>query len=410
MTDSLARVNLLRALGVRSFALLWGGQTVSRLGDALYFVALAWWVLQKTGSATAMGTVLVFTTVPMIVFLLFGGVVVDRFSRVRVMLVSDALRGVLVAALTGLAWADRLEMVHIYALATVFGFVSAFFQPAYQALVPDIVPLDELPSANSLTSLSGQLVGIGGPALGASLVALGGTTLAFALDALSFGVAAVCLLPLLRQAVPRRPATERSNILAELRAGLALVFATPWLWITIALFSLVNVTKGGPMAVGLPLLIRDHYHAEVGALGVFLSLLSLGSVLTAVWLGRAQTWRRRGVAAYGGALAGGLAVMVIGLTSSLPIGWAAAFVYGAVLAVFGLIWTNTLQEMVPRDMLGRVVSVDMLGSFVLLPIGYALTGWLADQIGPAPVFVIGGALTVALMALGLAHPAIRRLD
>jgi hypothetical protein len=107
---------------------------------------------------------------------------------------------------------------------------------------------------------------------------------------------------------------------------------------------------------------------------------------------------------------GGVAVMVIGLTTSLPIGWSAAFVNGAALAVFGLIWTNTLQEMVPRDMLGRVVSVDMLGSFVLLPIGYALTGWLADQIGPAPVFVIGGALTVALMALGLAHPAIRHLD
>ncbi len=410
MTDRVIRVSLLRALRVRPFVLMWGGQTISRLGDALYRVALAWWVLQKTGSAGAMGMVLVFTTLPMLLFLLIGGVAVDRFSRAKVMLVSDALRGVLVAGMAWLAWADRLQMGYVYALAAVFGFVSAFFQPAYQALVPDIVPPDELPSANALTSLSRQLVGIGGPALGASLVALGGTTVAFALDALSFALAAVCLLPLLRLAEAIAPATQRASMLGELRAGLALVFATPWLWITIALFSLVNVTEGGPMAVGLPLLVQDHYGADVGALGIFFSVMSLGSVLTAVWLGRAHAWRQRGVRAYGGALIGGVAVMVIGLTTSLPIGWSAAFVNGAALAVFGLIWTNTLQEMVPRDMLGRVVSVDMLGSFVLLPIGYALTGWLADQIGPAPVFVIGGALTVALMALGLAHPAIRHLD
>lgn len=185
LTKGVHKVNsLLRVLRGRSFALLWSGQTISLLGDRIFQVALAWWVLEETGSAVAMGTVFVVSIIPMLLFLLIGGVMVDRFPRIRLMLISDIARGLLIGIMALLAFSDALVIWHVYVISLLSGFVEAFFQPAYRAAVPEVTPEADLPSANSLTSLSGQFGGIAGPAAGATLVALGGSSLAFALQAL----------------------------------------------------------------------------------------------------------------------------------------------------------------------------------------------------------------------------------
>ena len=147
-------MNVLSSLKHRPFALLWTGQTTSRLGDSLYRIALSWWVLEKTGSAVAMGTVLVFSQVPMLIFLLIGGVIVDRLPRIRIMFSSDVLSGLVITFVTVFAWLDLLQIWHIYVASMLFGFVEAFFFPAYQAVVPQITPSDLLNSANSLNGLS----------------------------------------------------------------------------------------------------------------------------------------------------------------------------------------------------------------------------------------------------------------
>src|SRR5688500_7499796 len=196
--QNLLILSLLRAFRYRSFALLWAGQTLSRIGDFLYELSLAWWVLQKTGSAAAMGSVLIVSFTPMLLFLLIGGVAVDRFPRARLMFASDLLRGVVVGAVALLAFSDLLEIWHVYIASLVFGFVDAFFQPAYTAMVPTIVPPEDLPSANSLTSMSIQTGRIVGPVLAAAIIGLGGTPLAFALNGLTFFVSSAFLLPLLR--------------------------------------------------------------------------------------------------------------------------------------------------------------------------------------------------------------------
>jgi MFS family permease len=392
-----------------SYAWLWTGQTVSRLGDSLYSVALAWWVLQETGSAAVMGTVLVFTFVPLLIFLLVGGVAVDRFKRLHVMLFSDLLSGSVVAIVAALAFADRLEVWHVLVASAVFGFVSAFFEPAYVATVPEVVPDELLSSANALTSLSGQIVRIGGPALGAAIIGVGGTSIAFALNALSFFISALCLLPLIGLHLQTDRAAS-SSMLADMREGFATIMHSPWLWVTIAIASLSNITHSGPLAVALPFLVAARFGENVGALGLLQSMVAFGAVAGALLLGRWGKLRRRGLIAYGGLIGGGLAVAAYGL----PIGIAgvalAAVINGVSMTCFGLIWTHTLQELVPRDRLGRVASVDMLGSFALLPVGYAVTGWVTDRIGAAPVFVAGGLLTVVLVSTGLLHPAIRNLD
>jgi MFS family permease len=412
-------MNTFRSLAHRPFALLWSGQTISRLGDSVYRIALAWWVLEKTGSATAMGTVLVFSSVPMLLFLLVGGVVVDRFPRLRVMLISDLLSGAVVLAVALLAYGNLLEVWHIYIASIVFGLVEAFFYPAYTATVPDITFKELLPSANSLTSLSQAAGSIVGPALGASIIALGGTSLAFGLDGISFLISAVFLWLILRSnPTPHLPPSKGvtktpggiGQMLEDLRQGLKAVIASPWLWISISLFGFINITASGPRSVALPFLVSDNLHADVGTLGLFTSVFSVGFVVGALWLGHYTQLRRRGLIAYLATAFGGLTSAVFGLSSSIPILSVAALLTGITIAVISLIWTNTLQELVPPELLGRVSSIDALGSFVLMPIGFGLAGWATDLLGAPQVFLIGGLLTAFLPLLGLAHPAIRNLD
>lgn len=419
-------MNVLRSLKHRPFALLWAGQTTSRLGDSLYRIALSWWVLEKTGSAIAMGTVLVFSQIPMLVFLLIGGVVVDRLPRLRVMFVSDILSGLVILFVAVFSWFELLQIWHIYIASIIFGFVEAFFFPAYQAVIPQLTPPEVLTSANALSGLSLRLTGIVGPALGAALVAAGGTSVTFGLDALSFFISAICLLPLLRlnvsQLQKQAETVEATNkgqqpvkaILkqgfTDLLEGFRLVMRIPWIWITILLFGFINIVEAGPRAVALPFLIKDDLGADVELLGLFGSAASLGSVVGMLWLGQYVRLRRRGLLGYFSIVVTGLTMLPFAFKLPVPILTISMFISGISFAVFALIWTHTLQEMVPGEMLGRVYSIDALGSFVLLPIGFALAGWATELLGAPTVFLIGSIGIFVLVMLGLSHPAIRNLD
>ena len=406
-------MSFLRALRLRSFALLWSGQTISRLGDSLYRIALSWWVLERTGSAAALGALAVFSLVPMLLFLLVGGVVVDRLPRFRIMLACDVVNTLVVGLVAALAYTGQLQLWHVYAVSVVFGLSEAFFFPAYTASVPQIVGADELPSANSLTSLSWQLSGVIGPTIGAIIVAAGGTSLAFGFDSISFLIGAACLLPLRHIRPPATaidPPAPRSSPLSDMRDGWRIVLGSPWLWVTILVYAFINVTDSGPRNIALPFLIHDHLGLEVEALGLVASSFSVGSVTGAILLGRLKRIRRRGLILYSAAALGGLMIVAYGLAPNLIVLLAAAFIYGISFSAIALIWTNTLQEMVPPGMLGRVSSIDALGSFVLMPIGFALAGWLTDKIGPVQVFVIGGCSTIILAVLAYLHPGVRRVD
>jgi MFS family permease len=404
-------MSLFRALRRRPFALLWSGQSLSRLGDFVYEIALAWWVLQKTGSAETMSLVLIFAITPSVVFSLIGGVAVDRVSRVGLMLVSDAARGLVALVVAALGFSGRLEVWHIFAASLIFGFVDAFFQPAYAALLPQIVAEDDLPSANSLTSLSQSLGRVAGPAVGAALVALIGPPAAFALNALSFILSTLLLLPLLRAGVPRPVQAGRPlQPWRELREGFATVFGSPWLWISILAGSLTNVTLAGPYSIALPFLVKDSLKADVGTLGLLYAVFPIGYVIGGVWLGRYARIRRRGLVQY---LATALAALMLGLFGLLPPIWvliAAALINGAALEAGHLVWTNSLQALVPNEQLGRVVSIDSLGSFGLLPVGLAVAGWETARFGPPAVFIAGGLFTAIVSLAALAHPAIRQID
>lgn len=418
-------MNVLRSLNHRPFALLWSGQTISRLGDNLYRIALSWWVLEKTGSAVAMGTVLVLSQIPMLLFLLIGGVVVDRLPRIRIMFIADLLCGTVITFVAIFSWLNLLEIWHIYIASIIFGLVEAFFFPAYQASIPQITPAEYLQSANSLNGLSQRVTGIVGPALGAFLVASGGTSLTFGLNALSFFVSALCVLPVLRSGlynsvrqVNDDGMTLKSKSMREaiaqgfvdLREGWNAIITVPWIWITILIFGFLNIMEGSPRAVALPFLIRNDLGADVKLLGVFGSASSIGFVSGMLLLGQFKRMHHRGILGYVATAISGATLLLFGLKLPAPILIAGMFISGFSMSIFALIWTSTLQEMVPGELLGRVYSIDALGSFILLPVGFAIAGWATDLIGAPTVFLVGGIGTILLILIGLLHPAIRNLD
>jgi len=402
-----------RAFRHRNFALLISGQTLSRVGDFLYQIALAWWVLEKTDSGVAMSMVFIFTSVPNLLFLLLGGVLADRMSRVRLLFLSDIGRGVIMAVVAWLAFADRLELWMIYVGSLFFGFADAFFMPALQALVPQVTPKDDLISANSLNSLSMQLGRVAGPGIGGLLVGFGGTTLAFGINAISFFIAALSLIPLLSIPAPARTEEAGStpaHLLAELGDGFRTNMASPILWITILVAAFLNITLAGPFSVGMPFLVQDHLGGDEKLLGLLYSIFPIGYAVASLITGTAKRLRYRGVVFYLGCVAAGLGLGMFGLDIPLWGVIVGGLVNGAALEVVGLVWINILQELVPEEKLGRVFSIDSLGSFALLPLGFALTGWLVDLVDVSMIFLGAGLAAVFFSLLPLLHPAIRKLD
>jgi DHA3 family tetracycline resistance protein-like MFS transporter len=403
-------MSLLRALKNRNFALLWAANTQSRVGDFVYEIALAWWVLQKTGSAEIMGLVLMASIAPSVLFLLLGGAVVDRFPRLILMIFSDLGCGLAALTLAALGWAGMLELWHIFGAALFFGLATAFFEPAFAAIMPQVVAEKDLGSANALTSISISLGRVLGPALGAGLIAVFGIEAAFALNGISFLLSALVSSPLLRAGIPAPPASEQSSLLADIRQGFSVVAALPWLWINILVFALSNISIGGPYSVAMPFLVGEEVQGGVDRLGLIYAFFPLGYLIAALWLGRYARLPRRGLLVQAGLGVGGLMLLLFGF--NLPL-WAlllAALVNGFAMQAGQLAWTHLLQEKIPNEQLGRVSSIDQTGSFILMPVGLVVAGWATEVLGPALVFILGGGFSILMAISALLHPTVRRLD
>jgi DHA3 family tetracycline resistance protein-like MFS transporter len=317
---------------------------------------------------------------------------------------------VIVALVALLAAAERLEIWHFYLASILFGLVDAFFQPAYSAVMPEVAPREALTSANSLTSLSAQTIGIVGPALGAAIIKLGGSPAVFAIDALTFGISAGCLLSIPPRPAPRATDQAPASVLADAREGLRAVVSIPWVWVWIGISTLLNVTWGAPMIVALPFLVTKTLGADVGGLGLVYSLMSLGAVAGAVAVGQLGRLKKRALFVCGSWLLAGLTLLALGWPVALWWVAACALIASASGAVNNVIGSVVMQEYIPAELLGRVSSIGALGSYALLPVGLGAIGWATDVIGAPLVFTIGGVLTAGLGVFGLSRSAMRTLD
>jgi MFS family permease len=447
------RLRFARALKSRPYAMVWLGQTISGLGDGIFYIALAWQVLLMTHSGTAMGIVLVASTIPRLAFMLIGGVTADRLPRRMIILWSDGGRGMVVLLISLLGFTNLLQFWHLVVESLIFGVVDGFFTPAILAITPDLVEKDDLPSANALVSISSNVTQLVGPMLGAGLIAWTSPMGAFALNGLSFLLSVAFLLSV---RIPERhvrrvpaeinqPESERvlvaggaevikenasegslaeagerekprgvQGVIADVREGLFYVRSSRWLWVSILLLSLGNMGIVGSLTVAMPKLVHDVYGQGAWLLGLFNAVGPVGSLLALVLVGQAKRLKRRGLIAYLSLMPAGAGLVLFGLPWSVPafivVGILASAMFGFSVAFFNTTWFTILQEMIPGDKLGRVISLDALGSFALTPLAEAFGGVLTDHVGPAMVFVLGGSLALTTNFLPLLVREVREME
>jgi len=394
-------VRILVPFRIRDFALLWTAMTVSLLGDGIYFVAIAWQVYELSDAPTALSVVGVAWTLPNVLLILIGGVLSDRFDRRSLMIVSDVVRGLAIGSIAVLSLAGSLELWHLLVLVAVYGAGEALFAPAFQAIVPDIVPAEHLVQANSLDMLmrplGAQLVG---PAFGGLLVAGFGTGTAFAVDAATFAFSGLCLLAIRRRPLPfREDAISVRGALADMAEGFRFARSERWLWASLLAAALSLLLFFGPSQVLLPYVIKNDLSGGSGDYGLALAFVGVGSVAAAIVMGQRHLPRRPIVVMFTSWTAAMASVGLWGLAGEVWQILVISVVRGAAISVGLVVWMTLMHTRIPRHLLGRVSSVDWLVSMSLIPISFAATGPVAEAFGARETLVAAGFLGAAVIGL-----------
>jgi MFS family permease len=404
----LSRAHLLSPLRHRDFRVLWTGMAVSLLGDGIFLVAVAWQAYLLWNAPAALALVGIGMTVPTVIFLLPGGVVSDRLDRRLVMLSADAVRALAVGTLAILALSSSLRFWELVALVGLYGAGSAFFIPAFDAIVPDLLPPDDLAAANSLDQFVRPIaLRLAGPAIGGWLVGMG-TGFAFAVNAASFGASAIAVLLMRPPARPWRETPEPA--LHAVKQGLRFVRGRVWLWGTLLSAALAYLVFLGPAEVLLPFVVKNDLHASAGMLGLVFAAGGLGAVGAAIVMAQRREPGRNVTFMYAAWTLATLAVAGYGLATAAWQLMIACLVFNALETAGTIVWATMKQRHVPAAMLGRVSSLDWMISIGLLPLSFALTAPVAAALG-ARTTLIGAALlggTLTLTALFL--PGMRDLE
>ena len=388
----------------REFRLLWLGQATSALGSSLVPVALAFAVIDLTGSASALGLVLSAALVSRIVLLLVGGVVADRLPRQKVMLGADLLRTASQGLVAVLLISGNARVWELVVLIALFGAGDAFFSPASTGLIPETVRAERLQQANALMSLSRSVALVAGPTIAGLLVTAVGPGWVFAIDSATFAVSSGSLACL---RLPR-PVSEgpRATVFVELRDGYREVRSRTWVWATVLRFSISNLAIA-PLFVLGPFVAEESLGGAT-AWGLIGTAGGIGAVL-----GDAAALRCRPCRPL---LVGGLAASLWALEPALlarpfptaVIAVAAALGFGG-SGFSNALWFTALQERIPRRALSRVSSYDWLGSIAFQPAGFALAGPLAAAIG-VPATLLGSAAVQASACIAVSlSPSARGL-
>ena len=397
------QVRILRPLRHRDFRLLWIGMTTSLIGDGIFLVALAWQVYELSNAPAALSIVGVAMTVPQVLFLLLGGVVSDRLDRRVVMIAADALRALSLMALGLLSLAGVLEIWHVMIVAATFGAGTAFFGPAFDAIVPQLVPGRDLNQANSLDQFvrpaAARMVG---PAIGGWLIVAWGSGAAFLIDAGTFVLSIVCV-SLIRARHVERESDEPSSAWREFREGFRFVRSRTWLWGTFLAATLAYLIFWGPSEVLLPFVVKNHMHGSAGDLGMILALGGVGAMFAAIVMGNREVPRRHITFMYAVWTLSTIAVAGYGLASFPWQAMIASFVFNALEGAGVIVWATTKGRLVPQQLLGRVSSFDWFISIGLVPVSFAITGPIAAVFGPRTTLVgagvLGGIVTLGFLFL-----------
>lgn len=396
-------MNRFAVLRERNFRVFFAGYTTSQLGSAMATVALAFAVLDNRGSPTDLSWVLAARILPLVLFLLGGGLLGDRLPRRIVMLSADMLRLAGQGGIAALFFAGHPPLWALLALAAATGVGEAAFTPSMDGLVPSLVPAGRLTDANALTGLARSVTTVAGPALAGILVAVAGPAVVLALDAASY---AASVLALARLRIPAASRVAMTSVLGELRAGWTEFRSRTWLWVMIAQVASFNLLLWAPFLVLGPAEARLRY-GGAGSWGVVWALFGGGAVLGGLLLLGRHPRRPLVLSAIAG-LGYTAPAAALALHAPLPVVCAGALLAGLGSGTSQALFTGTLQREVPEAALSRVSSYTYLGAFAMGPVGLALAGPIGQAVGMGTVLACGAAWHVVTVLLTLTVPSVRR--
>jgi MFS family permease len=407
ITQAPARARVLRAFQSRDFRRLWTGQAISLLGDSAFLIALGWRTFTLTGSARSLGFVLTLQGVGLLTTLLVGGALADRYDRRTLMLVSDAARFAIIAALATVDATGHLSIGLLAGIAFAEGLATGFFTPALGGLLPLVVDEPGLGSANALLGMARQASYLIGPSFAALLYGLSGSTVVFGFNSASY-LASFAFVWTTRPRLAER--AEPEGTFKEIWAGIRYVGGIPWLWLTITLFAFVLMFQWAPIQVLTPKLVREHFHLGVRAYGLVFSMLGAGMIVGATAFGQLNPRRRRGLASYLIWMVNSFFVIVFSLSPWYSLAVVASFFRGICIGFGVAVWETMLMELVPQHMLSRVVSLDWFGALGLTPFGLLAAGAVSGLAGPGTIIALGACISLLLVAAGLSSKQIREID
>ncbi|MCC5614794.1 MFS transporter [Nostoc sp. CHAB 5836] len=418
MTNS--KVPLWKPLTVRNFLLLYIGETVSLLGDQFYIVALPWLTIQLTNSGITLGTVLMSAAIPRAVLMLFGGVVSDRFSPRLVMLVSNALRGLIIILFATIVALKVIQLWHLYFFAASFGIFDGFFIPASKSIIPSLVSKEQLIASNTLSQGTSQLILLIGPALGGLLIATAGIEVAFIIDGITFAITTITLLlmkgttakaTVLHGELNQNSASTKKtmNLIAGMREGFYYAWRNQPLRIFLLVMVILNFLFIGPLQVGMTSLAHSRFPGGAVALGILQSAWGGGGLIGTLTPQFVKNLPNIGVLLLTIASVQGFGLFLLGFIGNIVLASITIAVLGFCSCIFTVVGITWIQKQTQPEMLGRVMSLGMFSAFGVAPVSFALAGFLVN-LNLTIMFTVAGSIMLITSLSLAANPSVRKIS
>jgi MFS family permease len=414
-----SRVGLLAPLRHQDFRRLAYGSLVSLLGDGFFRVSIAALVFSAGGDVLDLSKVAAVWAGAQIVALPAGGWASDRFERRRVMVVADVGRAVAIGALGLLGLAGQLDVWHIMALGALVGVGNGFFNPATISLVPDLLPAQDLERANAFLGFARPtMLWIVGPLLGGLTVQAGGPGAAMVFDAVTFLVSAAFLLRIAPRVVARATGGGFRQTVRDIADGVRFVRRRRWAWVPLLAGAVGTLAYNGSFDVLVPTLFTTELGLDERQMARAMSWIfaagGVGSIVVSALIGQRGLPRRFMTWLFVAEALGIACAVGYGLMTARTVAFVIGFFAYAGFTFYDIAWTTTLQRLVPREMLGRVSSLDWFTSVGLAPAGFAIAGFAGARFGPRPVLItagiVGSLVVLALMLVPKARTPQEQLE
>ena len=395
----------------REYRLLIAAVSLSIFADGMFAVVLALQVIELDNNPVSLSIVTTCWGAAFVAFVLVGGITADRIKQRTIIIATESINVIASSAIAVLGLVGVLEVWHLAVASAAMGAAAGFFFPAYSAILPRILPADQLLAANGVEGVVRPVfqraVGpaVAGIVVGATFPALGATTVA-----VLFAVGLVLLVatrPAMKTPVHEQDQV-RPHMLRDLREGFSFMLRTPWLLWTLLFASMFVLVVLGPIEVLLPFIAKDRFADGAKTYGFILAFFGMGSALGALAVSSGRLPRRYLSVMMAMWSLGSIPLVVVGFTSSFPLMALATFIIGVTDGAGMVIWGTLLQRRVPTEMLGRVSSLDFFVSLAFMPVSFAIVGPLSKVVSMETIFLVAGLAPVVFAAVAMGAARMRR--